>query len=144
MVYLFHKYFKCIKWRFNKEFLILFLLEVNCLFLCDLFTFIYIVIYWQGGNLEVCSWGKFEFLNPLTPKSDQHLISPYNITTESHINVRRIKEMITNQKKKNSWLLEKFSVSILVNAERTLQRIWIPMLESKGSTLVNLKFTLEP
>ena len=35
-------------------------------------------------------------LNPLTPKSDLHLISPYNITTESHINVMRIKEMITN------------------------------------------------
>ena len=144
MVYLFHKYFKCIKWRFNKEFLILFLLEVICLFLCDLFTFIYIVIYWQGENLEVCSWGKFEFLNPLTPKSDQHLISPYNITTESHINVRRIKEIITNQKKKLLIVGEILPVSILVNAERTLQRIWIPMLESKGSTLVNLKFTLEP
>ena len=33
---------------------------------------------------------------PLVPKSDWHLISPYNITTESHINVMRIKEMITN------------------------------------------------
>ena len=37
-----------------------------------------------------------KFLNPLTLKSDQHLISPYNITSESHINVTRIKEMITN------------------------------------------------
>ena len=81
------------------------------------------MIYWQGGNLEVCSWGKFEFLNPLTPKSDQHLISPYNITTESHINVRRIKEMITNQKKKLLIVGEILPVSILVNAERTLQRI---------------------
>ena len=35
-------------------------------------------------------------LNPLTPKSDQHLISPYNITPESNIKVMRIKEMITN------------------------------------------------
>ena len=33
-------------------------------------------------------------LKPL--KSDWHLISSYNITTESHINVMRIKEMITN------------------------------------------------
>ena len=33
-------------------------------------------------------------LNPLTPKSDQHLISPNNITLESHIKVKRIKEMI--------------------------------------------------
>ena len=32
----------------------------------------------------------------LHPKSDKHIISPYNITTESHINVMRIKEMITN------------------------------------------------
>ena len=31
-------------------------------------------------------------INPLTPKSDQHLISPYNITPESHIKVMRIKE----------------------------------------------------
>ena len=34
--------------------------------------------------------------NPLTPESDQHLISPYNITHETHIEVMRIKEMITN------------------------------------------------
>ena len=35
-------------------------------------------------------------LNPLTPKTDQHLISPYNITPESNMKVMRIKEMITN------------------------------------------------
>ena len=35
-------------------------------------------------------------MNPLTPKSDQHLISPYNITLESNIKVMRIEEMITN------------------------------------------------
>ena len=34
--------------------------------------------------------------NPLTPESDQHLISPFNITPESHIKVMRIKEMIIN------------------------------------------------
>ena len=34
-------------------------------------------------------------LNPLTPKSDKHLISPFNITPESHIKVRRMKGMIT-------------------------------------------------
>ena len=32
----------------------------------------------------------------LTLMSDQHLISPHNITPESHIKVMRIKEMITN------------------------------------------------
>ena len=35
-------------------------------------------------------------LNPLTPRGDQHLISPYNITPEWHIMVMRIKEIITN------------------------------------------------
>ena len=34
--------------------------------------------------------------NPLTLKTDQHLISPYNFTPESHIKVMRIKEMINN------------------------------------------------
>ena len=38
-------------------------------------------------------------LNLLNPKSDQHLISPYNITPESHMKVTRIKKMITNKKK---------------------------------------------
>ena len=37
--------------------------------------------------------------NPLTPKSDWHLISPYSIIPESNIKVTRIKEMITNKKK---------------------------------------------
>ena len=37
-----------------------------------------------------------ELINPLTPKSDWHLISPYCITSESKIKVRRIKELITN------------------------------------------------
>ena len=36
-------------------------------------------------------------INPLTPESDQHLISPYNITPESHMKVTRKKEMITSQ-----------------------------------------------
>ena len=38
----------------------------------------------------------FSYFNPLTPKSDWHLISPYNITSEPHINVTRIKEVISN------------------------------------------------
>ena len=45
-------------------------------------------------------------VNSLTPKSDQHLNSPYNITPESHVKVMRIKEMTTNWR--SSWLLEKF------------------------------------
>ena len=42
------------------------------------------------------SWTKWLFINLLTPKSDQHLISPHKITTESNIKVMRIKEMIIN------------------------------------------------
>ena len=38
-----------------------------------------------------------KILNPLNPMSDQHLISPYNITPESHIKVMRIKEMVTRE-----------------------------------------------
>ena len=34
----------------------------------------------------------------LTPKSDWHLISSYSISPESHIKVRRIKEMITTDR----------------------------------------------
>ena len=34
--------------------------------------------------------------NPVTPMSNSHLISPYNIIPESHIKVMRRKEMITN------------------------------------------------
>ena len=46
--------------------------------------------------------------NTLIPESDQHLISPFNITPESHIKVMRIKEMIINWR--TSWLLNKFSL----------------------------------
>ena len=57
-------------------------------------------------------WKEFELvcgINPLNPKSDQHLISPYNITSESHIKVMRIKEMVT--KEGTFWLANKFSLS---------------------------------
>ena len=37
-------------------------------------------------------------VNPLSPKSDKHLNSPYGITTISNIQVMKIKEMITNGK----------------------------------------------
>ena len=35
-----------------------------------------------------------EDINPLASKSDQYLISPYNITPESHIEVTRIKDKL--------------------------------------------------
>ena len=49
------------------------------------------------------------YVNPLNPKSDQHQISPYNITSESDIKVMRIKEMVA--KEGTFWLAKKFSLS---------------------------------
>ena len=34
-------------------------------------------------------------LNPLSPNSDKHLISPHNITDSSNMHVTRMNEMIT-------------------------------------------------
>ena len=48
-------------------------------------------------------------VNPFTPNSDLQLISPYRITTESHIKVMRIKEIIAFR---SLWLLNKFSLSV--------------------------------
>ena len=58
--------------------------------------------YVQGKLVSSCINLCLEYYMKLdlwTSKSDQHLISPYNITPESHIKVMRIKEMITNQTK---------------------------------------------
>ena len=49
-----------------------------------------------AGSRNLLSKGPFSSLKPLTPKSDQLLISPHNITPESNIKVMRIKEVITN------------------------------------------------
>ena len=49
-------------------------------------------------------------MNPLTPKSDEHLISPHNIIPQSNNKDMSIGEMITNQR--SSWLLNKFSFPI--------------------------------
>ena len=54
-----------------------------------------------------CLWS----FNPLTLWSYQLPISPYNITSESSIKVKRIKEMIFNLL--SSWFLNKFSLSVL-------------------------------
>ena len=48
-------------------------------------------------------------VNPLTPKTDKHLVSPNSITHELHIKVMKIKKMIT--KYRSSWLLNEFSLS---------------------------------
>ena len=40
---------------------------------------------------------KSTYFNPLNPKSDYPLISPYNMTPESLVKVMRIKERITRE-----------------------------------------------
>ena len=49
-------------------------------------------------------------IKPLTPKSDKHLISPHNITSDSHIQATGIKEMIITYR--SSWFLNKVSLSV--------------------------------
>ena len=49
------------------------------------------------------------FFNPLNPKSNQNLISPYNITPESQMKVLRIKLMVTREG--TFWLANKSSLS---------------------------------
>ena len=82
-----------------------YLLIVNSLHSPHLSAWYCIEIVRRNSVLVTHSW---EF-NPLNPKSDWHLISPLNITPESHINVMRIKEMIIN--KRNLWSVNKFSLS---------------------------------
>ena len=72
-----------------------------------------------------CLWS----FDPLTPRSDQLPISPYNITSESNIMVMRIKEMIFNLL--SSWFLNKFSLSVLQEMYRAW-RICILMLGYNG------------
>ena len=43
-------------------------------------------------------WKEFELVCGINPKSDQHLISPYNITPESHIKAMRIKDMVNRER----------------------------------------------
>ena len=58
--------------------------------LCFLALLLYILK--ENKQTNGCS----STFNPLTPKRNQHLISPNNITPESNIKVMKIKEMITN------------------------------------------------
>ena len=55
-------------------------------------------LWWTKNDLSPAKKNKKQFLllNLLTPESDWYLTSPYNITPETHIEVMRIQEMITN------------------------------------------------
>ena len=65
----------------------------------------------------------YTVINTLIPKSDQHLISPFNIIPESNIMVIRIKEMIINWR--TSWFLNKFDLlaSTLANVYNTMENM---------------------
>ena len=49
-------------------------------------------------TIKICKFCDKQVLNfnPLAPKSDLHLISPYHITPESNMKVMRREEMTTN------------------------------------------------
>ena len=76
--------------------------------------------------------------NHLTPKSDQHLISPYNTTLESNIKVVRIIGMITNYR--SSWLLTNDTLtsrSITIILQKTTHLTWKENLEPKLFTFTS-------
>ena len=72
-------------------------------------------------------------VNPSIPESDQHLISPFNITPKSNIKFMRIKEML---KKLKNFLIGKqiLPASTLGIVQRTVWRICILMLGCKGKS----------
>ena len=67
-------------------------------FFCKVRYIKYTVIHWSHTIVKSLSWQFWITIlfNLLTAKSDQHVISPYNIILKSHIKVMRIKEMVTN------------------------------------------------
>ena len=65
---------------------------------------------WNEGSITDAFWNQmgcwFSIINHLSPNSDKHVISPYNITTWSNMQLMRIEEMIT--KYEMSWCSMKF------------------------------------
>ena len=70
-----------------------------------------ISLSWMGHLAPLQSKGLYlsQSFNPFNPNRDEHLISPYNITPESHIKVMGIKKMIINEG--GFWLVDKISLS---------------------------------
>ena len=96
----------------DRSFLVLsniFLIIVNCTNIDPRTYFITNCIYntAYSSAITVQRYLLPHSVNPLTPWSDQHLISPYNIIPESPSKVLRIKKIII--KYRNSCLLNKFS-----------------------------------
>ena len=60
---------------------------------------------------------------PFHPKSDQHLISPYNITPESNVKVTRVKETNNDYQQKGLLTVKQIPlVRTLGNVQRTVRR----------------------
>ena len=100
---------------FSKELTRRICLTIKSFFVIDHFLYSCILNVWfrgetvRGYKVLVTLWGQRvnsqklhgnvtspSSFNPLTCKSDWHLISPYHITPESNIKVRRIKKLITH------------------------------------------------
>ena len=62
-------------------------------------------------------------LNPLNLKSDQHLISPFSITCESHIKVMRTKEMITIKTFAFDWWTNSPCQHLMKSIENSLENM---------------------
>ena len=77
-----------IRWD-NIEYLVLIMLKLS---VCNKIG----ISVAQLGIFTSLLLSTFLLFYPITPKSDWHLISPYNVSPDSHIKVTRIKEMITN------------------------------------------------
>ena len=90
---------------------------------------------WKVNHILVTCLTSF---NWFTFKSDQHLISPYNITLESHIKIMRIIGMITDCW--SSWLLTNdilTSRSITIILQKTTHLTWKENLEPKLFTFTS-------
>ena len=106
--------------------------------------FITLLVYWYTGSLhcrgdltpasQVCEVAEILFLdplNPLSPNSDQHKISPNIIHTFSRDKVMRINKTIN--KEKMPWSFIRFSQLILKgNVRRSLWRICTCILGLQG------------
>ena len=71
------------------------------------------------------------FHNQEPPKSDWHLISPYNITPESNIEIKRIQGN-NYQLKELLIVIQILLVNTIGNVQRTVQRACILTLRCKG------------
>ena len=63
-------------------------------FLVSLSSFLFSSSAIEGETLKITQ--SIKQFNPLTPKSDKYLNSPYNNTPESHVKVKTRKEIIIN------------------------------------------------